>query len=324
MKNFDRQTSDAFYLYKFLAIISVVMAHCTYQNVTLQRITSLLGILGVPMFLMASGYYFQYKADNKSFWLKKLRGLVIPWFVWSIFTYLMDCLFKEHGFDLVGFLKWTYGFQNWLYFVPMLLLCYAMFKISNQKIYRGALFVLFLLSNVLSIVGIISSNAWFTPYLMVFNWCGFFQMGIFFKAHFEAVAGVLKNKIFMVFSILAFIALGVFAVLNGMPTYWEPYSLLFEILGMIVLFYPAYLCRNAKLLSDVGKYTYLIYFIHMQIGLSVFHTIADLLNISRFEWVLLVFKPLIIIFAVYGGVRLVDWLSKKWKLKFMWVFGLKT
>ena len=43
--------SKTIYIMKALAIITVIMAHCTYGDSDIQRVTDIIGTVGVPIFL---------------------------------------------------------------------------------------------------------------------------------------------------------------------------------------------------------------------------------------------------------------------------------
>lgn len=67
-----KSDSNFFYTLRGFAICSVVYAHSIdVQNHSLSVLGSLFGLIGVPLFLICSGYYFK-NQPWPEFWRKKL------------------------------------------------------------------------------------------------------------------------------------------------------------------------------------------------------------------------------------------------------------
>lgn len=84
MNHFDKLIqSRFFYMFRGIAIISVAYAHSlSLSDEILQRIGAAIGILGVPIFLFCSGFFF--KRQKWCELLKKLlAGIVSPWLLWG-------------------------------------------------------------------------------------------------------------------------------------------------------------------------------------------------------------------------------------------------
>lgn len=59
--------SNTFYVYKAFAILFVIMAHCTYSTDMVSRISTVFGMIGVPIFLFTSGFFLNRNQNAKVF-----------------------------------------------------------------------------------------------------------------------------------------------------------------------------------------------------------------------------------------------------------------
>lgn len=108
------------------------------------------------------------------------------------------------------------------------------------------------------------------------------------------------------------------------PSYWSAVALPYEVLSMAAWFLFAYSLRNFNILIDIGKKTYIIYFLHMQLGIGFFNYSARELNIIQHELLILIIKPIVIVLLIYMGVKIVESVAGKTRLdNFLWIFGLK-
>lgn len=79
----NTSVSNFFYRIRGCAILSVAYAHsASFSNIFLDNLSSLLGVVGVPLFLIASGYYYK-KQPWKEFFSNKLKNIVSPWIIWG-------------------------------------------------------------------------------------------------------------------------------------------------------------------------------------------------------------------------------------------------
>lgn len=77
----DNSVSKLFYNIRGFAIISVAYAHSLpFSTLFLYDVSSLIGIIGVPCFLIASGYYYR-KQEWKDFLSRKIICIVVPWLI---------------------------------------------------------------------------------------------------------------------------------------------------------------------------------------------------------------------------------------------------
>ncbi|WP_353334041.1 acyltransferase family protein [Bacteroides sedimenti] len=103
----------------------------------------------IPLFFMASGYFFneKYISDKKTFLIKRIKGLYIPFMKWSLIFLLLHNLFIH-----IGILNNTYG--SYLYSTKRILIN-AMNIIYRMGNYENALLGAFWFLRSLFVAGIL-------------------------------------------------------------------------------------------------------------------------------------------------------------------------
>lgn len=308
--------SNTFYAYKAMAILFVVMMHCIYSTRPVSRVAGALGILGVPIFFFTSGFFFDRQETTKVFWKKKMRSVVIPWILYGILLYLFACALNNFSKVELPFLNWIFGYGSWLYFVPVLIQCFILFRICDNKWFDVVVFLLFILSNVLCVCGILKDQSWCTQYQMVLNWCGFFQLGMYARKHILAVMKLLNKNPVRAAAVGLWILSAIYYFNSNHVGYWSPVALVHELLGIVAFFVIADTClKKVNLLVDIGKNTYVIFFLHMQFGIPTVRRIFTPLGLMENEWVRFLLQPASIVLSVYAGIKAVQWISKKFGLE---------
>lgn len=93
--------SKAVYIMKAIAIVFVAMAHCTYIDADIQRVTDIIGTIGVPIFLITGGLYYNNNRSWGEFVKNKLKRIVVPWILWGCGTYILHIV-NDHS-SIVAF-----------------------------------------------------------------------------------------------------------------------------------------------------------------------------------------------------------------------------
>ena len=114
---------------KFLCIMFVMMSH-------LESNTPFANAFYYPFFLsgffFASGYVYRHKSNFKSFFIHKVKGLFVPWLIFSIFNILVAQIisFNKHG-NLWEELKWNFlqirGLKDGVWFVAAIFVAFIPF-----------------------------------------------------------------------------------------------------------------------------------------------------------------------------------------------------
>ena len=323
---FDKQKiSQTFYVARFFAILFVVFAHCPFGEGTIFiEISSLIGTIGVPIFLICSGYFLDYKKDKKTFWKSKFLHIVLPWIILGTFTYLLS--FRNIGPSFSESIKWLLGSGTWLYYIPVLLVCIFLSRLSSNKIYLAALFCISVISLILTRYGIINLNGFITNYMNPLNFLCFYVFGIFLRKTYKD-----KNEFTVkpiVFFLLLFltISLSILYITFGENiSYWGSlFSLPFEFTAsLFFILLSSFICKSHILLL-IGKDSYFIYFIHMVIGIPFATKILFFLDGNITIGIIFGFlKPVLALFATFTLCLFDTFLLEFCRLtKFKFLFGI--
>lgn len=232
-----------------------------------------IGVVGVPSFLMMSGYF---DFGSKSPLLPRLKNLLIPLLIWGTLTYSLDLISHFNSVPsfmgvLFGWLKWTYGCGTWLYFVPMLIWCMLLSRYVNKWI----LIVLGIISTALG-VNIIPYNDVFTPYVNPFNFILYFSLGRLAREyHWEWE----KNWLVVVSVIIAIVSLWIWN--EDRPHYVHLCCIPFCI-SIFIIAWNVFRRVHWPWAVWIGKVSFVIYFCHMQIVGKV-DTLLSVLHGSPLE-----------------------------------------
>lgn len=300
----DIVISNTLYVLRALAIVCVAAAHCeSFQFELAEKIRSLIGTMGVPCFLLCSGYFFSSTQVTKVFWTKKLKSIVIPWVVWGILTFAVIVVLGGRSLSIVEAIRWIVGYNTWLYFVPVLLCCFALFRISVK---RGWLILnagLFVCSWLLSYINVFKTNELFTLYQIPFNYTGFFLLGYLLKGYdlkkLLSVSRLIKACVCVGFLFISVL----YGIYGKSISYWGSlFSIPFELTACVVMFWLAASLNEFCLLSDIGKRSFFIYFVHMEIGSGIAKAVLFRWlpkNLAIIDYLMVIIKPIIIVAITY-------------------------
>lgn len=317
------ERSKQIYVLKAFAIFSVVCAHMTLtleqgsNGLLSNRIIGVYGTIGVAAFFICSGYYYhRQKRDFIAFWENKCLKIIIPWILCSILTYILNILLQGTSWNLIGQLKWTMGYLTWYYFVPVLLFQYIWFKISQNNTMLFISVILSIISNILTISKIWWVTDYITPYMNPFNWMLFFALGILWKRTEQKYNTLTQSKLFPFLCSLIFVGCFAIGVLDGSEiSYWNTFSVLLELTGTFCLLAISWKLRNIKLLQSIGKNTFFIYLIHLQI-VGAINT-----RLPHNAFIQLI-KAFIGLGIVYCLLLLIRFIAKKIHLeRLLWLLG---
>lgn len=141
---------------KFICIMFVMLSH-------LECNTRILFVFYYPfyltLFFFSSGYVYNDVKDFRTFFSKKVKGLLVPWLILSCFNIFLSGImsFREQV-DIKNELMWNFlqirGIYDGLWFVAALFVAFIPFyflvKIGRQK-YKLVILVSFILSVISSI-----------------------------------------------------------------------------------------------------------------------------------------------------------------------------
>ena len=303
--------SDMMNVGRVFAIIFVIVAHISVDKASaLWSVYNILGTLGAPLFLVISGYYFK-RHPLKVFLKKKTTSVLIPWVVLGSITYLRTFISSPDSIDVSSWLAWLLGYKTYLYFIPVLVVCWMVFFHNNCISLVGTIAV-----NILSLIATqfgwldsIITNIGLTNYLNPLNWIGFFAFGILLSKlpHKKLYEFLARTRVWAIAIWLAVTALLVFARME--MSYFSWHGLLYELLGMhAILGLSSYTLFHNKVIMGIAKKTFAIYILHMMF-------ISLLAKIYSIHPLLEMFAWAIVLGFVYLLIELLLFVSKKLKLE---------
>lgn len=336
-----KDVNNTFYVLKFFAILAVVMAHSVYTlipNDTVVKVFNSFGRCGVIIFFIISGYYFRKeKYDNVWQLLKaKLKTIVIPWIIWGLAIYCTRFTSIGLYFNLKEIILWLLGFGTYLYFLTIYILLLCIFQLLPSKSVIQVILLLCTLINVYLVAGNIgpysvlkstsvrSDLIYLLTYLNIFNWIGFFSLGLLMRKKniFESINlwdFKYKNIIKKIITIFIILLLIVMILVEKGNTYWTNYSIWIEMSFFVILFQVSKLLKDVRYIQEIGKITMPIYLIHFLIEGFIFNKVLP-------ESIIMgLIRPLISVLIIYWLLQLGLFISKKMHLQKLYttVLGLK-
>ena len=175
----SEKVSYQIWILKIIAIFLVFFAHMPVSDITLalspnytlmNRLFSLLGMLGVPMFFFLSGFLFKPGQIKK-----RAKSLLIPLIIWGAWSYLLHC-FKAGlaSFSITDMGLWIIGSNSYLYFVTVLFVIILLYNLCDNDLPWILLGVTAVGLYQYHIVSYITP---LTPYLNPLNFIAYFAFG---------------------------------------------------------------------------------------------------------------------------------------------------
>ncbi len=251
---------------RYFAILTVISAHITIRtSEILADLYSVIGSIGVIVFLIISGYY--YKKESISVLIrKKMKTIIFPWLLLGSLVYITDSLLTGRGLSIVACIEWVVGYKTYLYFVTILVLCFVLFYYRNlyTMIFAIAINIVSIILTYLGMLNPFFTRLHMTAYLNVFNWIGFFALGLLLRrVNAEKIMLFIKKVrwLFLVLSVTIVIVVVFFKLKVG---YFSAWGWMFELICALGIFS---LCSfewtyNKHIIS-VSRFSFAIYLSHM-------------------------------------------------------------
>lgn len=274
----EKNISRFVWCVKAITITSVIIAHSDFQSVQPDWIVIFfqrIGSIGVPVFFLLSAYYYRpIKYDSLLKFIKSRKTIVFPWMIWAIACYFWSNLRMGKNISIRSCLQFVLGYNSLFYFLSVLILLQLLFYFLNlfnlnlKKIVRICI-VLSIVSTELAAFGITDSiiaKFGLTNYLNIFNWVGFFAIGFYFQTKKDSEIVEYINKYFgcaiLIWSILFILSA---FIERGKYGYFSILGLFMEITSAIVILRLAWSICHYDWLIQLGKYSFTIYLIHINI-----------------------------------------------------------
>lgn len=314
------EKNETIYYIKGLSIISVISAHC---NSVLDRtaffpnqcslILQNIGTLGVICFFVISGMLFHYKKGKMlSFFKKKLMLIGVPWLISATCIYIYIYI-RKPPISFWGWANFVIGNGSYCYYLTILISFYLIFSL----LFFMRTTIAVVICEVITVV----STIWFydigglSPYLNIFNWIGYFALGLHISYYKEKFAYVyskfqplLKKNVLIFFFVLT-----VQLWRGSGGGYWNGLNVIVCWLGAITLTAIAILIERyqipvlAKIIRTCGKISFFIYLWHMPFA----GIVARVMNASILINLVLLRPVIVLMFTVIFYV-----IIKKISIKF--------
>lgn len=272
----EKNISNLVWCAKAVAILSVIVAHSDFQNVQINWLAILLrriGAMGVPVFLILSAYYYKPKKYASLHGLLRSRKTTfLPWVILASICYLWSNLRMGKEVNIQSLLQFIFGYNSLFYFLSVLILLQLIFyflrSVSIKKIV-GICTVLSIISTELAALGItdgIIARVGLTNYLNIFNWVGFFAIGLYFqtKENNEIVLFIKKYSgwALLIWSILFVASIYIEHSEYG---YFSIMGFFMELASTILILRFAWSVCHYGWIAQLGKYSFAIYLVHINI-----------------------------------------------------------
>ncbi|MDD4781174.1 MAG: acyltransferase [Tissierellia bacterium] len=296
-----------------IACIAVIIVHITAIGVTDYMQGSLPHILTLiinrslkfttPIFVFLSGItgFYSYRnrdIDYISFVIKRVKKVIIPYFIWCVLYYIYFIRLGFYGFDIVFFIKsFIAGNMSYhLYFVIIITqlyilgpIFYGLIKKSNNKI---MLLFIFAVINLLcaQFLNFKLSDRIFLKYMF------FYLIGMYVTLEYNKFKSWIENHKAII--TIGYITFSIFYIL---VTYyqWELYSLSWFLFSTISIFF-VYLIGLAVKDKFIKFYGYIRLFSQSSYYVYLMHPmiLTTMIMITEKLGILSITKKLIIYFVV--------------------------
>ena len=263
---YNEEISRMFTVARSIAILSVISAHVTIkQSEIIANLYSTIGSIGVVLFFIMAGYYYK-KYPFEVLLKKKVKSIVIPCIFLGSMVWMVNSALTDSGFSVTQLWLWLVGYKTYLYYVNVLLLCFLLFYFNNRMTLLMAI-VLNAVSIILTATGFMAPVIEYlhiTNYLNVFNWVGFFAIGMLLKrVDSETLYKFIKNTRY-VWIVSSFVYTGIIAITGYQVGYFSALGWLYEIVSVLsILGICTFRFTHSKLLISVSSFSYAIYLLHM-------------------------------------------------------------
>lgn len=290
----DRNISRCVWCAKALAIFTVIVAHSNFQEldnpwllIFLQRI----GSLGVPVFLLLSAYYYRPTKYSSIFdLLKNKMTIFTPWLIFSMACYFWSSIRMGKEITVLSCLQFVLGYNSLFYFLTVLILLQVFFyflKSINIRIMTAICILLSIIFTELAAFGVTDgfvSYIGITNYLNIFNWMGFFSIGLFLQTveNRKIIKWIAKSFLWLVLIWVILFAVGFFFEIEQYG-YFSIFGIFIEFASVFIILRIAWSLSRFEWIVRLGKYSFPIYLVHINIipvvnKFMVGHVVGEILS----------------------------------------------
>ncbi len=306
----DKKISQMFVASRTVAILTVISAHTTIKASSfIADLYYAIGSIGVVLFFIMSGYYYK-KYSPSELIKKKTVSIVIPWIIIGTVVYGVNTFLNSASFGISEWIMWILGYKTYLYYVVVLLFCFVIFYLRNTAVLIGAI-ALNAASIALTACGVMDPviNALhITNYLNIFNWIGFFAIGMLLRrinSH-KLYDFIVKTR--LVWILLSISSTLIISIGGYEIGYFTAIGWLYELISALsIMGLCTFSFMHIKPVSDISEMSYAVYLLHM-----MFTGIAA--KIYGVHWTMSLFANLMVLLFTYLILLLGKFVARKIKL----------
>lgn len=305
--------NEYIYILKFLAVLSIVTAHCgniaSDDNIIAQIfywVMTQIGTIGVGVFYIISGYLFYKNRDSfKLFFFKKIKTIIIPWVITGSLVYLLISI-KSNTLNLQSFIEFLFLGESYLYYLSILMIFYLIYFFIKEN--KKALITIILISGVSILATATGILDFINPYINPLNFAIYFSIGILIRKQdiLNKISIIFyKRKVFLL--ILYIFMLFIVYKLDISSGYWGYSSLILQPIAIALSMGIAkFKLLKQKIIIYIGKQSFSIYLIHRPLAYLI-TIVFKALNL----WKYTILMPIIVILITVLCIEFYKYVIKK-------------
>lgn len=285
-----------------IAIISVLIMHTTGDTAFLHKLNTMTFTLiyieelvrfAVPMFIFISGFvlYNKYKSElpMREFYSTRFLTILLPYIFFSI-IYCLILSYPNLNYNFIINSIFNFNASGHFWYVKLILTFYIFYPViityyDTMKHYTGS----YLLFGIFSSILILFLFSWFVYQLNIITsnpirYLVYFLFGIYINDNYEQIIIFLKNMSFKkvislyipilllpFFNMIFWVDVRCGTRFYNLIPYYGPLTEIAQIMFnlsifVICLYFLLYYKPKTKILSEIGEYSYGIFFVH-----AIFH-----------------------------------------------------
>lgn len=264
----SKKLNIAFSIARVFAIISVIAAHITFSEPHwVYKMINAIGSIGVVVFIILSGYFYKPEKYDNIFGLikDKFKSIVIPWVLMGSLAFLSGAI-VTNSFSIKRWVTYILGYNSFLYYLPMLFLCYLIFFKQSKLIMllSGILTVASVYCTAFGFIDNIIKTIYITNYLNILNWVGYFALGcVLRKVNKDKLYNFIKKSVFVFLpaAIIIYVLICVFDIKTG---YFSFIGMPYQIISAFAIFSVSlWNVFDKKIMHIISNMTFTVYLVHI-------------------------------------------------------------
>lgn len=314
----DRESRYIYYL-KAAAIYCVVCAHVALipsdfcsANQLVSKILECMGTMGVPIFYILAGYFYEKNTDSiKLFWSKKWKSIIIPWIFCGTVLWLYVVL-RKGGISFSAWVKFLVGVNYSTYYLTCLIFFFVVLWVFRRC--PKAVIA----CTVVSFTGLLLtgmgnpwmkriSNLMYTEYLNPIHWLGYFCIGILISIYTSMHAvGKWCRKYIGIAGMLLVLTIACHIRFRINYTYFSRFALVNTAIATVFIFGILYMLKDkeVKILYMLGQDSFSIYLLH-QLTAGVVVRVTSKIDLFVLTWI----RPCIVLAVTMAGIQMIRYMK---------------